>query len=103
MLSMVRWLILVVALVSCTGETSTREIVTTGAALSPDPCELVSSTDVELAAGAQIQGSGPVPEERMMPPGGPPLYVVPGKHDTIVVAVDPNGADEFVRLRDRDP
>ena len=100
-----RCLIIVVALVSCTGETLTRDNVTTGAALSPDPCELLSSTDVELATGAQVQGRGPVPEERMISSGGPPLceYVVPGRHDTIVVAVDPNGADEFVRLRDRDP
>ena len=49
MLSMsLRCLIIVVALVSCTVETLTRDNVTTGAALSPDPCELVSSTDVEL-------------------------------------------------------
>ena len=41
----------------------------------------------------------------MISSGGPPLceYVVPGRHDMIVVAVYPNGADEFVRLRDRDP
>ena len=63
--------------------------------LSQDPCELVSNGDVEMATGARVQSSGPVPDEAMIVPGGPPLceYEVPGRHATIIVAVDPTGAD----------
>ncbi|HEX7247870.1 MAG TPA: hypothetical protein VF351_07190 [Actinomycetota bacterium] len=102
---MVRWLILVVALVSCSRETSKSDDVTIRAALSPDPCELVSIADVEMATGARVQSSGPVPDEAMIVSGGPPLceYEVPGRHGTIIVAVDPTGAEEFARLRNRDP
>jgi hypothetical protein len=97
--------ILVIALLSaaaCTGGGPNTEGQD---ALPTDPCTLVTVDDVEAATGNAVTGSGLVPDERQRLPElpNPCEYVTEGRHGSIVVSVNPDGAAMFDRLRERDP
>ena len=89
---------LVLAVGACTSEAPI---------LPDDPCALVSPADVEAATDSTVTRSGPIPDWRKRlatdRDPNPCEYVTDGEHGSIAVYVDPHGAADFTRMRDKDP
>jgi hypothetical protein len=98
--------LLLIVLSACTGNPA--QPIKDGASdgtLPNDPCALVTVKEVEGVTGSPVVRSSLVPDERQHRPEDPnPCeYVTDGKHASITVYVDPHGAADFARDRDRDP
>lgn len=70
-----------------------------------DPSTLLNVEEVEAVPGGPVTRTGIVPDERMHDPAGPnPCeYVTGGRHESILVFVEPHGGRAFDERRDRDP
>jgi hypothetical protein len=69
-----------------------------------DPCALLTVQEVEAVGGGPVIRTGLVPDERMHDPAGPnPCeYVTGGRHESILVFVEPHGAGAFDEWREGD-
>ena len=108
----VRWVVVlafIVASSACTGDDSdapTPVRPPAAAGVVPrDPCALLTVQEVEAVTGTAVTRSGLVPDERMHDPAGPnPCeYVTGGRHESILVFVEPHGAGAFDEWQERDP
>jgi Tol biopolymer transport system component len=76
-----------------------------GSQIPPDPCALVNDHEVAAATGANVVSYGLVPDSRMHKPGlpNPCEYKTDGQFGAVITSVRPQGLQEFLALRSRDP
>jgi Tol biopolymer transport system component len=76
-----------------------------GSHIPPNPCALLTDDEVATATGANVVSSGLVPDSRMPRPGAPnPCeYKTDGTFGSVITSVRPQGIQEFLDLRSRDP
>jgi len=93
-------LILLVSITACTGGNGTP----TPPELPTDPCAYLTINDVESATGEQVSGAEGVPVDNMVGPQFPTcMYKTGGRDGSIWVSVNPQGAETYAQVRDRDP
>jgi hypothetical protein len=87
---------------ACSGDAS---VLTNQAVLPEDPCALVTVKEVEAATGSTVVRSGLISDEQQRLPElqNPCEYVTDGRHGSILVSVDTDGALVFARVRGEDP
>ncbi|MEA2520547.1 MAG: hypothetical protein QOI81_193, partial [Actinomycetota bacterium] len=76
-----------------------------GSQIPPNPCVVLTDDGVATATSANVVSSGLIPDSRMPRPGAPnPCeYKTDGKFGSVITSVRPQGLQEFLDLRARDP